>query len=132
MFTWGSICLAHIRFRAAWKHHGHTLDELPFKAIFGVWGSYVGLGLVILVLIAQFYTAIKPLTAYDFFQNYLAFPVVLTFYAGCYLYTRRGWLSLDNIDVDSGRRAIDWEAHEALKAKKQGWPVWRRVLDKVL
>jgi amino acid transporter len=43
LFTWGSICLAHIRFRKAWKYHGHTLDEIPFKAIGGVWGSYLGL-----------------------------------------------------------------------------------------
>lgn len=52
IFTWGSICLAHIRFRAAWKHHGHTLDELPFRSVFGVWGSWLGLILNILVLIA--------------------------------------------------------------------------------
>ena len=47
------ICLAHIRFRAAWKYHGRTVDEIPFKAAFGVWGSWVGLILVFLVLIAQ-------------------------------------------------------------------------------
>jgi yeast amino acid transporter len=53
LFTWGSICLAHIRFRAAWKFHGHTLDEIPFKAIGGIYGSWIGLILVVLVLIAQ-------------------------------------------------------------------------------
>jgi amino acid permease len=53
LFTWGSICLAHIRFRAAWKHHGHTVDEIPFKAAFGVYGSYAGLFLIFLVLVAQ-------------------------------------------------------------------------------
>lgn len=53
LFTWGSICLAHIRFRAAWKYHGHTVDELPFRSLFGVYGSWVGLILVVLVLIAQ-------------------------------------------------------------------------------
>ena len=53
LFTWGSICLAHIRFRKAWAYHGHTLDEIPFKAVGGVYGSYIGLGLVIIVLIAQ-------------------------------------------------------------------------------
>lgn len=53
LFTWGSICLAHIRFRKAWAHHGHTLDEIPFKAIGGIWGSYFGLTLVVLVLVAQ-------------------------------------------------------------------------------
>ena len=53
LFTWGSICLAHIRFRNAWKYHGHTLDELPFQAPFGIWGSYLGLSLIFLVLAAQ-------------------------------------------------------------------------------
>lgn len=53
LFTWGSICFAHIRFRAAWKYHGHTLDEIPFQAIFGVWGSWIGLILIVIVLIAQ-------------------------------------------------------------------------------
>ena len=60
LFTWGSICLAHIRFRSAWKHHGHTLDEIPFKAIGGVYGSWCGLILIVLVLIAQVSTALFP------------------------------------------------------------------------
>jgi amino acid transporter len=53
LFTWGSICLAHIRFRKAWHYNGHTLDEIPFKAIGGVYGSYLGLFLIAIVLIAQ-------------------------------------------------------------------------------
>lgn len=53
LFTWGSICVAHIRFRAAWKHQGHSLEELPFKAAGGVYGSWLGFILIILVLIAQ-------------------------------------------------------------------------------
>ena len=53
LFTWGSICLAHIRFRNAWKYHGHTVDEIPFTAVGGVIGSWIGLSLNILVFIAQ-------------------------------------------------------------------------------
>ena len=53
LFTWGSICFAHIRFRAAWKYHGHTEDELPFKAIGGVYGSWLGLFFIVLALAAQ-------------------------------------------------------------------------------
>lgn len=59
LFTWGSICLAHIRFRKAWAYHGHTLDEIPFQAIGGVYGSWVGLILCVLVLIASVSTVIK-------------------------------------------------------------------------
>lgn len=53
LFTWGSICLAHIRFRKAWIYHGHTLDEIPFKAPFGIWGSWLGLFIIFVVLAAQ-------------------------------------------------------------------------------
>lgn len=60
LFTWGSICLAHIRFRRAWAFHGHTVDEIPFKAIGGVYGSWLGLALVVLVLIAQVNTFPLP------------------------------------------------------------------------
>ena len=58
LFTWGSICFAHIRFRQAWKYQGHTLAELPFKAPLGIWGSIIGLVMIFIVLIAQVgYTA---------------------------------------------------------------------------
>jgi yeast amino acid transporter len=53
LFTWGSICLAHIRFRKAWKLKGHSLDEIPFKAYGGVFGSWLGIFIVVIVLIAQ-------------------------------------------------------------------------------
>lgn len=53
LFTWGSICLAHIRFRAAWKLRGRSVEEIPFRAIGGIWGSYLGLALIFLVMLAQ-------------------------------------------------------------------------------
>lgn len=57
-FVWGSICLAHIRFRLAWKAQGHTLKELPFQAGFGVAGSYLGMGIAWIAVVASFYTAL--------------------------------------------------------------------------
>lgn len=73
IFTWLAICLCQyvrcsglnlavtnsisisIRFRAAWKAQGHSLEELPFQALAGVWGSWFGVVLLSLVLVAQFY-----------------------------------------------------------------------------
>ena len=57
-FVWGSINLSHIRFRAGWKAQGHTLDELPFQAQFGVIGSWIGLFLAVISLIATFYVSL--------------------------------------------------------------------------
>jgi amino acid transporter len=57
-FVWGSICLAHIRFRGAWKRAGHSTDELPYRASFGVWGSWLGILLNFVCLMAQIYVAL--------------------------------------------------------------------------
>jgi amino acid transporter len=125
LFTWGSICLAHIRFRSAWKHQGHTLDEIPFKAIGGVYGSWFSLLLILIVLAAQFYTALYPIgvstpTAEEFFKSYLALPVVLLFWAVGYLWKRQGWLKLSQIDVDTGRREVDWDRINAERSHVAG------------
>ncbi|CAH0038518.1 unnamed protein product [Clonostachys solani] len=138
LFSWGSICLAHIRFRSAWKHQGHTLDEIPFKAIGGVYGSWLGLFFIILILIAQakqFYTAIAAPpgesgvgTAEDFFKSYLGFPIMLALWAIGYLWKREGWLKLDDIDIDTGRREHDWEAIREEKALIASYPAWKRLI----
>jgi amino acid transporter len=65
LFTWGSICLAHIRFRKAWAYHGHTLDEIPFKAAGGVIGSWIGIGIIVIVLVAQVGPSVPYPTRYS-------------------------------------------------------------------
>ena len=79
----------------------------------------------------QFYTAIKPLDAYTFFQLYLALPVVIAFYIVGYIWKRQGWLKLSEIDVDGGRRELDMDVHEKLQAELRAMPAWKRHLSKV-
>jgi amino acid transporter len=61
IFTWASICMCHIRFRAAWKLRGHTLDELAFRSQAGVIGSWIGFIFNCLILVAQFWTGMQIL-----------------------------------------------------------------------
>lgn len=58
LFVWGTICATHIRFRHAWKVHGYTLDQIPYKPTLGVWGSWIGMILSVLCLIATFYSSL--------------------------------------------------------------------------
>lgn len=132
LFTWGSICLAHIRFRMAWARQGHSLDEIPFKAIGGVYGSWMGLILNIIVLVANLYIAISPVgedvnTAEGFFQSYLALPVVIVFWIGGFAWKRTGWLNVDQIDVDSGRRELPWDEINEYRAQLAKMPLWKRL-----
>ncbi|KYK61659.1 Amino-acid permease inda1 [Drechmeria coniospora] len=138
LFSWGAICLAHIRFRSAWAYRGHTVDEIPFRAIFGVWGSWIGLVLSVIVLISQTYTALCPVntdgfnTVEGFFKSYLAFPVVIIFWIIGFAWKRSGWLRVDQIDVDSGRRELDWDEVRSYQAWVKGLPVWRRTIHKLI
>ena len=65
----------------------------------------------------------------QFFLSYLALPVVIMFYIIGYAWKREGWLKLSQIDVDSGRRELDYDAFEKLKARRQNWSAWRKFLD---
>jgi len=138
LFTWGSICLAHIRFRKAWAYHGHTLDEIPFKAAGGVYGSWLGLSIIIVVLIAQFYTAVSPIgitgktgTASDFFQAYLAAFVVAAFWVAGYFWKKEGWLRTAQMDVDTGRRELDWDLINREREEIKTWPAWKRFAHRI-
>lgn len=49
-FSFLPICLLSIRYVQA---QGHSVDELPFRALGGIWGSLLGAFILIIVLIAQ-------------------------------------------------------------------------------
>ncbi|KAI4176512.1 MAG: hypothetical protein LQ346_007880 [Caloplaca aetnensis] len=113
-FVWGSICLSHVRFRAGWKAQGHSLDELPYRASFGVVGSMIGFILACIALIATFYVSLFPIgaptEAETFFESYLAGPVVITLYLGWKIYSRgKGGLFVraSQMDLLTGLRTFD-------------------------
>ncbi|KAN0103177.1 amino acid permease [Hyaloscypha variabilis] len=137
IFTWGSICLAHIRFRSAWKKQGHSLDELAFRSQVGVYGSWLGFLLNCLVLMAQFWTAAWPIgygtftasgIAQNFFLAYLAAPVVILFYIPYKIYYRTPFMKTSNMDLQTGRRELDTPALiEAERVERMQLPRWKRI-----
>lgn len=134
LFTWGGICICHIRFRKALAAQGRGLDELSFKSPTGVWGSYWGLFMVIIMFIAQFYVALFPVgdspSAEGFFEAYLSFPLVMVMYIGHKIY-KRNWklfIPAEKMDIDTGRREVDLDLlkqeiaeEKAIMATKPRW-----------
>lgn len=113
IFTWGSISLVHIRFRMGMKAQGRSLDELPYLSNTGFFGGIVGFVTLIVLIGLQFWTALFPVggkpNAEVFFKNYLGAVVVLVFFVGHKLYTRKfnQLVPLNEMDLDSGRRETD-------------------------
>lgn len=124
-FVWGSICLSHIRFRAGWKAAGRTLDDLPFKSQVGVYGSWVGLSLACICLVATFYISLFPIggspNAEAFFESYIAAPIVIALFVFWKLWTRN-WtfgVKTSEMDLDTGRRDFD-EIPQSQAAERRG------------
>ncbi|RMZ89549.1 hypothetical protein DV736_g3214, partial [Chaetothyriales sp. CBS 134916] len=116
IFTWASINACHIRFRAAWKYNGKTVDELPFKSQPGIIGSWIGLIFNILILIVTFWVGFAPVgyasmstgeLVKSWFEAYLSFPIILVCYLGFKIWKRTSFKRIKDIDITSGRRDLD-------------------------
>ncbi|KAL4797240.1 amino acid permease-domain-containing protein [Aspergillus venezuelensis] len=137
IFTWGSICLAHIRFRRAWRVQGHSLKDLAFCSQPGIMGSWVGFTLNCLILVAQFWVGFAPIhyetmtdrdLVRNFFSKYLAAPVVLVFYFAYKLRFRTKILRAREVDLRTGRRELNvqWLMREE-RAQQAAWPAWKKL-----
>ncbi|KAJ9142101.1 General amino-acid permease GAP1 [Pleurostoma richardsiae] len=137
IFTWGSICLSHIRFRQAWAARGRSLNELAFRAQSGVLGSWLGFALNAIVLVAQFWVGAWPVgyrdntpgeNAKNFFLQYMAVPIVAVFWLGYKLYFRTSVVRVEDMDIDTGRRELNLPILLAQEQdEKRSWPLWKRV-----
>jgi yeast amino acid transporter len=137
VFTWGSICLCHIRFRRAWAARGRSPRDLPFQSQVGVWGSYVGLALNVCVLAAQFWVGAFPIDwdqktsaqiAQNFFLNWMSAPIVLIFYGAHKIYYRTSYVRVSDMDVDTARRDFNVPILIAQESEERAsWPQWKKA-----
>ncbi|RKF81278.1 General amino-acid permease GAP2 [Golovinomyces cichoracearum] len=137
ILTWGSICLAHIRYRAAWKAQGRSLNELTFRSQVGIVGSWIGFALNCLILIAQFWTSVWPIgfgsrtkaeIVQGFFRAYLTVPFVFVFYISYKLYYKTPFMSVTNIDIDTGRLELDTiKLNQLLEEDPKHFPRWKKI-----
>jgi len=136
LFTWLTICCAHIRFRQAWKAQGHTVAELPYTATTGVLGSWFGLTVNALVLIAQFYIAVDPIGGTEkpvvgFFKAYLAAPLIILMFLGRKLWYKTPFMVLTNENQGTGcfpTQTIDLVSGRSKLSRVEGenLPFWRK------
>jgi amino acid transporter len=137
VFTWASICFAHIRFRKGWTLQGHTLDELAFRSQPGVIGSWIGFIFNILVLVGQFWVAIAPIgfdtmttreLVENFFSLYLALPVTLLFYFPYKFWYRTPIIRSHNMDLHTGIRELNIDQLiEEEREERRAWPTWKKI-----
>lgn len=132
IFTWIAINVAHLRFRAALKAQKKSLDDLVFVSGTGVIGSWYGIILCFLVIVATFWLAIFPIgekpSANSFFQQVLGVPVIISFWV-FYKFWKKSWQMLipaDKIDLETGRLLPD---PLLMEEKNEPLPLWKKTLS---
>ena len=139
IFTWGSTCLAYIRFRSAWSKRGYSSAQLPWASPFGVYGAWAALIINVLIVCADFYVSAFPigeakLNGYDrgekFFLGMISLPIVIFLYFTFKLVRRTKIVPFEDLDIDTGRKqAPSTEILELERAEFQAMSYWRRTLS---
>ena len=57
--------------------------------------------------------------------------MVILFWIVGYFWKRTGWLKVEQIDVDTGRRELDWDAINAYNAQIAELPALKRLMHKI-
>lgn len=140
IISWLCICIAHARFRLAWHRAGHTLEELPWKSPFGIYGSIFGAVFNILVICFTFYVSAFPIGEGDmtaservtaFFQGFISVPiVVLVFYIPFKIIKRTKLVSIDDIDVSTGRKdPVPVEVLRREREEEAAKPIYKKIFN---
>lgn len=79
---WVGIAICHLRFRRAWVAQGRRPDELLFRSWVHPFGTWLSLGLFLIVLVGANASVFKaePFSWFDCITSYLMIPVVLLLY----------------------------------------------------
>jgi amino acid transporter len=109
------------------------VDELPYKASAGIYGSYFVMLITVLALLAQFYVALYPvggpnLVAETWFQSYLAGPLLVFLFLIWKVYSwfyrpadRALYIRTKDIDIYTGMRQIETiVTDDPMQKKKKG------------
>ncbi|KAL1919635.1 uncharacterized protein VTP21DRAFT_1566 [Calcarisporiella thermophila] len=105
--TWTGISWAHYRFRRAFERQGRSLDDLPFRGPLFPYGNLYSLGLCVLIIFGQGYSAfLPPVQPLKFFLLYTGPIFFLLLWGVCQLVLRSRIIPLEEIDLDAGKREL--------------------------
>jgi len=113
ILTWISILVAHIYFVKARRAQDIPDSALPYKAPFGIWGSYIALFFCCLVALTKNFGVFiddgEPFDYATFITAYLGLPLYLILIFGHMIVMKSKGVKAHEADFYSGKDIIDRE-----------------------
>ncbi|KAJ1018483.1 hypothetical protein NDA18_006634 [Ustilago nuda] len=119
IIAWIVILCTYARFYHGLKFHAIPRSTLPYTAPFQPYLTYFGIAFLNLVLLFAGFTVFLKgqWSTSSFVTTYICIPMFLALWLGWKLYHKTQFVSLSQMDFDTGRREID-ESERAEKAKE--------------
>ncbi|KAI7852212.1 amino acid permease/ SLC12A domain-containing protein [Circinella umbellata] len=129
LITWCGICIAHFRFRRAFKLQNRDFKDLPMTAPWHPLGDM--LDVIVCPLIAVFtgYKYFNPPSAVGVIGQYLGLFLCVIGFVLLKIFTKSKLIPLKDIDLDTGRSDISFEPQEIPKLTGP-WYIrsWKRIV----
>ncbi|KAH8928378.1 hypothetical protein BT69DRAFT_1212937 [Atractiella rhizophila] len=109
LITWWCILLTYLRFYVGLKQRKMDRDTFPYKAPFQPWGTYFSIYFITLVIFLNGFDVFLKgnFNASDFIAAYISLPIFIGFYAFYKLYMKTKFVSIPQMDFDTGRRELE-------------------------
>jgi len=131
LFTWVSVLIAYLRFRAALKAQGVDRNkDLLFKSPFQPYTAYVPLFFFTIIIL---FNGFKVFTrsdgasnwnVQDFVTAYVVIPIYFAFFLFWKILKRTKFVKPAEADIWSGKAALDAEVWPEIKPKNIGERIW--------
>jgi yeast amino acid transporter len=127
MQAWLSLLVTHVFFVLGRKAQGIPDSELRFRSPFGIWGSYVGIFVVtILILVKNFTVFVHSDVAggsygdfdyADFITGYLGIPIFFVMFCVYKFIRKTSFRRPTSMDFFSGKQQVDDEEREFMEQR---------------
>lgn len=102
LIVWVGVCLAHLRFRAAWKQQGRSVEELPYRARLFPVGTWFALVVFVGVIVGQgIGLVVAGFTWYGLLVAYVGLPITVALWLGYRLVRGSRVIPLEDIDLSA-------------------------------
>lgn len=101
--VWACVCVAHLRFRAAWRKQGHSESELSYRAKLFPVGTWFALIVFVGVIVGQGVSLAVSgaFTWYGVLVAYIGLPISVALWLGFKLARGSRVIPLAEIDVSA-------------------------------
>ncbi|KAJ5226064.1 amino acid permease [Penicillium chermesinum] len=127
MIAWWSLLLVHVFFVRARRAQGVPDSELRFTSPFGIWGSYIGLFVVTILMLIKNFTVFVHSDVVggdygdfdypNFITGYLGIPLFAIFFTGFKIARKTSLRNPYTVDLFTGKQAVDDEEREWIERR---------------